>query len=307
MDALSDLLSSVRFQATSYGLLNCRSPWGIRIPFTAGHVRLFVVMRGGCFIQFGGASQPLSLGAGEVVLSHAGTACEVKDAPGSMTVPIEDIVIGERLAQIGGQGPLSSMLIGCFTLKAQRNNPFLSGLPSVIHLKSENLEAAPGLEATIKLLIAELSNRNLGGDLVVNRLSDTLFVQIVRTYILQILRCPVTPVWLKGLADPQIGRALNLIHENPAAPWTVATLATAVSMSRTAFANKFAALVNYTPIDYLNTWRMQKAIALLETGEDNLALVGKKVGYSSRSAFAKAFKKEFGQSPGEYKHTVVTR
>jgi AraC family transcriptional regulator, alkane utilization regulator len=306
MDAFSDLLSSVKFQGVIYGLMDCRAPWGVQFPLMP-HVRLFIVVRGGCFLQFFDDSQslPLSLGAGELVLSHSGTACEIKDSPASITLPIEEIA-GKRdrdtgLVQVGGDGPLSSILTGCFTLTAHNKNPFFSGLPSIIHLKSENLQAAPGLEATIKLLISELSNNSIGGEIIVNRLSDTLFVQIIRAYILQVAQCPVNPVWLKGLADPQIGAALNLIHANPAAPWTVASLANAVNMSRTAFANKFAALVNYTPIDYLNTWRMQRSIALLENGDYNLVSVGNKVGYSSRSAFAKAFKKEFGQSPGQFK------
>jgi AraC-like DNA-binding protein len=195
-------------------------------------------------------------------------------------------------------------MVGCFILDAHQHNPFMLSLPGIIHLTSQCVQAEPGLESTIRLLISEVSGSGPGGDILVNRLSDAIFVQIVRAYIGQIKHCKETPGWLKALADAEIGPALNLIHEKPEVPWTVATLADAVNMSRTSFATKFATVVKTTPIDYLTSWRMQKAIGLMRDGEANVEYISNAVGYISRAAFAKAFKKEFGQSPGEYRHKL---
>jgi AraC-like DNA-binding protein len=305
MDTLSDLLSSVRFQGFMYGLIDCRAPWGIQIPAVESHVRLLVAVRGGCYLNFGDDLPPLALAAGELVLCHNGAACKVQDAPESACVGLETINQEDNPMIVGGTGALSSLMIGCFVLSAHKRNPFWAGLPSVLHLKSEHLQAAPGLEATLKLLTSELSSRNIGGQMLVSRLTDALFVQIIRTYVLQVIKCPSEPVWLKCLVDPQIGAALNMIHANPSAPWTVAKLANAVNMSRTSFSNKFTALVTASPMEYLNTWRMQKAVTMLHDGEDNLTEIGNRIGYSSRAAFAKAFKREFRQAPGEYKRQLL--
>jgi AraC-like DNA-binding protein len=305
MDTLSDVLNSVRFQGAMYGLIECTAPWGIQFPGTPGHIGLFMVVRGGCLIQFEGEKEPISLAAGELVLSRKNVAAEFKDAPSSPVLPIEQIASAMpdrgRVLTLGGGGASSSLMVGCFILDAHQHNPFMTSLPSVIHLTSQRVQAEPGLESTIRLLISEISGSGPGGDILVNRLSDAIFVQVVRAYIGQIKQCKETPGWLKALADAEIGPALNLIHDKPEVPWTVATLADAVNMSRTSFATKFAAAVNNTPIDYLTSWRMQKAIALMRGGEGNMEYISNTVGYISRAAFAKAFKKEFGESPGQYR------
>ncbi len=308
MDTLSDVLNSIRFQGAMYGLIECTAPWGIRVPAAQGHIRLFMVVRGGCLLQLEGDQEPISLAAGELVLARKDGTAEFKDAPSSLVLPIEQISNAMpargRVLKLGGGGASSSLMVGCFILDAHQHNPFMTSLPGVIHLTSQLVQAEPGLESTIRLLISEVSGSGPGGDILVNRLSDAIFVQVIRAYIGQIKQCKETPGWLKALADAEIGPALNLIHEKPEIPWTVATLADAVNMSRTSFATKFAAVVKTTPIDYLTSWRMQKAIALMRDGEANVEYISNAVGYISRAAFAKAFKKEFGQSPGEYRHKL---
>lgn len=311
MDTLSDVLSSVRLQGAMYGLLDCSAPWGFRVPAAHGHVRLIMVVRGGCLIQLSAETDAVSLATGELMLWRNDSACELKDAPDSVVRPIEEtcdaMPTRGHVLKLGGTGPLSSFMLGCFTMDVHQQNPFMCSLPEVIHLRSQHVQAEPGLEATMRLLISEVSGNGPGGDILVARLSEAIFVQIVRAYIAQIKQCTETPGWLKALTDPQIGAALNLIHEKPESPWTVATLAHSVNMSRTSFATKFSALVNETPIDYLTTWRMQKAVALLREEDNSVEDIGAAVGYMSRAAFAKAFKKEFGRSPGEYRNILIAK
>lgn len=308
MDTLSDVLNTVRFKSAMYGLFEFSAPWGLRLPEATGHVRLFMVVRGGCLIELASTKAPTSLAAGELLLVRKNTSAELKDGPSSPVIPIEKACTtmptrGHTL-KLGGGGASSTLMVGCFTLEAQHQNPFLSSLPELIHLQSQHVQAEPGLETTIRLLISEVASNGPGGEILVSRLSDAIFIQIVRAYIAQIKHCQETPGWLKAVADNEIGPALSLIHEKPEAPWTVASLADAVNMSRTSFATKFAALVQTTPIDYLTSWRMQKAVALMRDGQDNVEEISNAVGYTSRASFAKAFKKEFGRSPGEFRKVV---
>ena len=309
LDTLSDVLNSVRFKGAMYGLFEFSAPWGLRFPEASGHIRIFMVVRGGCLIQLAGDRQPTSLAAGEILLARKDTIVELKDASASPVIPIEEactaIPTRGHTLKLGGGGAASTLMVGCFTLDAQHQNPVLSSLPDIIHLRSQDVQAAPGLETTIRLLISEVAGNGPGGDILVSRLSDAIFIQIVRTYIAQIKHCNETPGWLKAVADHQIGPALSLIHEKPEAPWTVASLANAVNMSRTSFATKFAALVQSTPIDYLTSWRMQKAVVLMREGCENVEEISTAVGYTSRASFAKAFKKEFGRSPGEFRKELL--
>mgnify|MGYP003704716441 CR=1 FL=1 len=107
--------------------------------------------------------------------------------------------------------------------------------------------------------------------------------------------------WLRALSDPQIGRALALIHERPGDPWTVESLAEAVAMSRSAFAARFSELVEEPPLTYLTRWRMQRASRLLRAGGDTVAAVAAKVGYDAEAAFSKAFKRWMGLAPGAFR------
>jgi AraC-like DNA-binding protein len=134
---------------------------------------------------------------------------------------------------------------------------------------------------------------------VVCRLVELLWVQVVRTHI------ATTPVashgWLRALSDAQIGGALSLIHDKPAATFTVAGLAQAVGMSRSAFASQFTRLVGEPPLHYIARWRMLKASQLLKEDRLTLAEVANAVGYESEAAFSKAFKRWSGQAPGSYR------
>jgi transcriptional regulator GlxA family with amidase domain len=143
-----------------------------------------------------------------------------------------------------------------------------------------------------------------GFETIVSRLADILVVQAVRANLAQSGGCKG---WLRALIDPQIGRALSLIHEKPEDDWTVESLASKVGMSRSAFAARFAQLVEEPPLTYLTRWRMQKASRLLETSHAGVAEVAKRVGYDAEAAFSKAFKRWIGVAPGAYRRTSESR
>jgi AraC-like DNA-binding protein len=178
-------------------------------------------------------------------------------------------------------------------------------LPPVLHVKGDAGTTVRWLEANLQFVASEMASGEPGFETIVSRLADILVVQAVRAHLAQ--SGGGCKGWLRALIDPQIGRALSLIHEKPEDDWTVESLASKVGMSRSAFAARFAQLVEEPPLTYLTRWRMQKASRLLETSQAGVAEVAKRVGYDAEAAFSKAFKRWTGVAPGAYRRTAESR
>lgn len=308
MDCLSDVLNRTRFKGSVYSLCEFTAPWGLQMPGFEGHVSFFMVMRGGCIVTLNGSNETISLAGGELLLLPRSSAWTIQDSTHSATTPIEELFKTKpprgQTVKLGGGGALTSVLMGCFEFDTRVKNPLMDSLPNTIHLRSEHLQSEPWLETTLRLLAFESGQTGPGSDLLVSRLTDMIFVQVIRAFLSRVKNCSEAPSWLRALADPEIGAALNLIHEKPEQPWTVATLATAVGMSRTSFATRFTTLVTSTPMDYLTSWRMQQAVSLMERGDTNMVRIARAVGYTSEAAFAKAFKREIGEAPGGFRRKL---
>ncbi|MFJ7106094.1 AraC family transcriptional regulator [Pseudomonas sp. NPDC098740] len=146
------------------------------------------------------------------------------------------------------------------------------------------------------LSIAPMSAREV---IQIAKLSELLFVEAVSQYVASL---PAERRgWLAGLRDPHIGRALALLHARPTEGWTAEALALEVGMSRSVFAERFTALVGQPPMQYLTLWRMHVAAQHLREGRGNVAQIGFAVGYESEAAFSRAFKRQFGTSPGTWR------
>jgi AraC-like DNA-binding protein len=145
-----------------------------------------------------------------------------------------------------------------------------------------------------------MGNNRAGRQSVLNRLSELLFVEIIRWHMDQPANSSNTG-WLAGLRDPLIGRALTLLHARPAHAWTLEELASQAGASRSALADRFANLVGCPPIQYLTQWRMQLATKRLADRSVKISVVASEVGYESEAAFSRAFKKFVGQSPGQWR------
>ncbi len=134
---------------------------------------------------------------------------------------------------------------------------------------------------------------------MLNRLSEVMFVDVVRQHLESLPSDRAD--WLSALRDPFIGRALSALHQQPANPWTLDSLAREVGLSRTVLAERFAQFVGQPPMQYLAHWRMQLAANHLRTGTDGVAQVAERVGYESEAAFSRAFKKLVGASPSHWR------
>ena len=172
----------------------------------------------------------------------------------------------------------------------------VAAMPRTIVLPAPDSLDARGIHAGLQLIAAEARTRRPGGETVLTRLADVLVVEAIRTWLE--LDADARTGWLGALRDPQIGRAIALVHRDPGLGWTVASLAREVAMSRSAFAERFSELVGQPPMAYLARWRMNVARDWLDGGDITAVDAAHRLGYDSEAAFSRAFKRVIGVPPG---------
>ncbi len=183
------------------------------------------------------------------------------------------------------------------TIPAAEN--LLKILPGTVHVEASNPRGEDWMQSTLRLIAAEARELRPGGEAVMTRLADILVIQAIRSWL------DGDPAaqkgWFGALRDPHIGRAIAAVHRDPAQVWTVEALAREAAMSRSAFAARFADLVGEPPVRYVARWRMQVAHAALRDDGATVAELADRLGYRSEAAFARAFKRLIGVSPGAVK------
>lgn len=298
MDALTDILGSLNLHGGVYFRCEFTAPWGMDIGQTPV-AEFHVVTRGTCWIKMEGVS-PICLQAGDVVVFPHGHAHLLLDAPSTDALAPE-VVVGDQNIEhygpviFGGGGIPANILCGYFEFDRNVRSPLLEALPPFIHIKDTDATELSWLQITINFIGYETRNVRPGTTIVVDRLVEVLFAQIMRAYIAQ----STTPPGILGaIADPKVGLAMNAMHRQPEHVWSLDEIARQAGMSRSAFAQRFLALVGQTPMAYLTMWRMQKAQEMLTSSNMSMLAIAEKVGYRSEASFSKAFKKCVGISPG---------
>ncbi|SHN35102.1 AraC family transcriptional regulator [Cryptosporangium aurantiacum] len=310
MDVLSDAVGAARTgHPTSYRV-EFRAPWGRRFPSVPG-AGFHVVLEGSAWL-IGPGAEPVAVGVGDVVLFPHGHAHGMAGHPDAPLLPMAYVLpddtrptaqatvhVGpdqESPDHEGPGGPVTVMLCGLYRFARERPHPLLRDLPDVIHLPAQ-LGRHPGLRATVDLLATELDAPRAGSSAAITALLDLLLVHLLRA------RLDDDPAagWGSALADPIVGPALRAMHDEPAKPWTVRELGGLAGASRAAFARRFKRLVGQGPLGYLTWWRMTLAADLLRRSDAPLAVVSRQIGYTSEYAFANAFRREYGTSPGRYR------
>jgi AraC-like DNA-binding protein len=198
----------------------------------------------------------------------------------------------------GGGGEATQLLCG-FLGSETAFSPLLSSLPALLKLDLRATASGAWIESSFRFAVSEIAAGRVGSATVIAKLSELLFVEAVGQYVASL---PAERRgWLAGLRDPPIGRALALLHARPTEGWTAEALALEVGMSRSVFAERFTTLVGQPPMQYLTLWRMHVAAQHLREGRGNVAQIGFAVGYESEAAFSRAFKRQFGTSPGTWR------
>jgi len=302
---IDNLLHSIRFRSSAYYRPELRAPWGFNIDVRGP--TFHIVSHGKCWIEVNGVAKPVQLSAGDFVVLPRSDSHIVRDFPTTPVVDYFDFLKGrapdkQGVFSAGGEGSVARLVCGGMRSENGATDPLLAVLPPLIHFKGGGEDAAPGLRVTVSHIFEELGSGRSGAAAIVTRLTDILFMQAVRAYLDENIDTAESG-WLAAMRDPQIGRALVLLHDKPHQPWTVAEIATRVALSRSAFAAKFTQLVGKPPLRYLTRLRLNAATARLRSGNDKLSVIADAAGYESMPAFAKAFKRRLGVTPGEYRRS----
>ncbi|MGR3870351.1 AraC family transcriptional regulator [Streptomyces graminifolii] len=293
MDVVSDAISAVRTGRPSSNRLRVGGSWCTRLAPYEG-AGFHVVLAGGCWLVPETGGEPVTLGAGDVVLLPHGAGHVLADSPGdtARAVPFEEM----RRPDGGGDGREVELLCGKYRLDRSRTHPLMAELPEVVHLPNR-VGRYPELRSAVDLLANELDERRPGSCLALPSLLDLLLIYMVRAWMSE----AETGSWPSVLSDPVTTAALRALHSDPAAPWTNDRLAAAAGVSRATLARRFTALVGRAPMAYLTWWRLTLAATRLRDTDDSLATVAREAGYGSPYALSHAFSREFGVTPGKYR------
>lgn len=306
MDVLTDLLHRARAQNAVVRQLIQRPPWAMTYA-DAAPLTVAATLGGRASIQLPDTA-PTRLAAGDIALVTGPTGYTIADDPA--TPPQYVIRDGRKYLPTGepagphatlaprtygaGLSGATIMLRGVYELHGDVAARLLDLLPPLAVVP-----AGSRTRAALDLLSAETASDEPGQDAVLARLLDLVLVIALRAWCTRPEATP--PAWYRALADPAIGEALRLLHEDPAHRWTVASLAAKVGMSRAAFAQRFAALAGRPPLGYLTDWRMTLAADLLRDTQETVAHVARRVGYEDPFAFSVAFKRARGRTPSAWR------
>jgi AraC-like DNA-binding protein len=304
MDALSDLFRGMRAHGSLFGSSTLSPPWALDFVDGAPLTLCTAIGGGGWIVPEGRA--PVRLGAGETVIvrgpapflfvDEVGTTAEPVACGEHCTTPEQGGTRYRRGWTDCGDGT-TTLIVGAYPVDGEISRRLLDALPVVL-----SVGAGGAGDAVLEHLATEVAIDAPGQQVVLDRLLDWMLVCTLREYFDRPGGEP--PAWYAAQRDPVVGDALRLLHAEPAAPWSVATLAGRTGVSRSTLAKRFADLVGEPPLTYLTRWRMTLAADLLTERETaTIAEVARVVGYSDAFAFSAAFKRVRGVSPSAFRRT----
>lgn len=316
MDALSDVLRVVRLTGGVFLDARFTAPWSLagRVelkdfePFLATPeevIAFHYVVEGRLMAQVENGPS-VELKEGEIVLLPRNATHILASALDLKPESAKDILMqppgaGIFSIQYGGGGEETHIVCGYLGSDAAKN-PLLAALPTMLTLNVAETPGGAWIAQSFAYAAQQLATPEAGAATVIGKLSELMFVEAVRRYIDGLPQQETG--WLAGLRDRAIGRALALLHTKPAADWTADGLASAVNMSRSAFAERFTQLIGAPPMRYLTNWRMQLAASKLRDTRQSIAQIAFGVGYESEAAFTRAFRREMGQPPAAWRKQV---
>jgi AraC-like DNA-binding protein len=314
MDVLSEVLKVVRLKGAMFYNGEFSAPWSLRSPPSrtfapyvatgAEHVIIYhLLTEGRAFVRLGDGER-VALGAGEIVVFPHGDAHIIENGATAQTTDLEPelariLYQGLAPSRLGGGGELTRFVCGYMACEPRLSQVFLSGLPPVFKVRIRDDASGRWLENSIRFSVNQADTPRAGGEAILAKLSEVLFVETLRGYIADLP--PEQTGWLAGARDSEVGKTLALIHRNPAHPWTLSALAKEVGASRSVLAERFRYYLNEPPMSYLTRWRLQLGGQMLSSTSYTVAQIAAEVGYESEAAFNRAFKREFTIPPARFR------
>ncbi len=308
MDALSDILDMLELRGTMYFRTAFSAPWSVAVPALGRAARFHLVAQGRCYVRIGD-DRDVALNTGDLILIPNGSAHVLSDEVGCAPAALEDVLrqsgyTGDGVLAYGGEPQPNAdtkLICGHLNFADTADHPLLRALPSHLIVTAELRARAPWLDELMRLIIRQVFAGAPGFTASVIRLSEALFIEVVRTCADQ---DPVLGKVIAAIGDPRIGRALALMHQGLDRDWTLDSIASQVGMSRSRFAEQFQTLMGSAPMSYLTDQRLQRAMALLAGTGEPIQRVATRVGYRSPAAFSRAFANRYGRSPREIRRAA---
>jgi AraC-like DNA-binding protein len=319
MDPLSDVLKTVRLDGAVYLNADFTAPWCARtrfgimaaagLPAAEGPAVFFhFVLEGRCRVRLEGERETLEAGPGDMILlphddTHVlGSDLQLVplDATGMLSLPPAGEMIELRH---GGGGEPTRFVCGYLMCDRRMSRPLFDSLPRLLRIPVGDAPGAEWIADLLRVGVRETAHSNPGSASMLAKLSELLFVEAMRRYAASL---PAGQKgWLAAMRDPQLGRALALMHAEPGRAWTVEDLAREVALSRSALGERFVELVGEPPMQYLTRWRLALAAQSLRAGGEPVGRIAERIGYDSEAAFNRAFKREFGAPPAKWRRSAA--
>jgi AraC-like DNA-binding protein len=322
VDALSELLKSVRLEGAVYLEAEFTAPWCVQARYGlasvkrrlagADHVVFFhYFAEGGGLVALEHGTQ-MEVHPGDFVLfsrgDHQRMGSDLRlPAREAATFTEEEARAAGGVIRIrhGGGGALTRLVCGYLACNHGVAQRLFDAMPRVVRMPVATSAASRLMAELLHAGVAESGTEGWGADSMRAKLAELMFVEAIRRYVQEL---PAeNHGWLAGLRDAQVGRALSLLHGQPKRSWSLDSLAREAGLSRSVLAERFTALVGEPPIQYLTRWRLAQAAQALRASGQPIARIAQDAGYESDAAFNRAFKREFGRPPAEFRRAKVIR
>jgi AraC-like DNA-binding protein len=299
MDPLSDVLSLLKPQSYISGGFELDCDLAVQFPKHQG-IKCYAVLSGQCWLSVEGIPDPVLLSAGDCFLLPRGLPFCLATDPSLTPIDFRTFLTARKNTDSvsPNQSGRHHIVGGHFLLTGSHAEILLQSLPPIVHIQKESDKAA--MRWSLERMKEELRDPQPGGSLIAQQLAYVMLVQALRLHLANGAKEGVG--WLFALADKQMSAAITCMHDDPGHPWTLQKLAERVGMSRSIFALRFKETVGATAMEYLTRWRMLLAGDRLKNSDDSISAIASSLGYESKSAFGKAFKRVIGCSPRQYSH-----
>jgi AraC-like DNA-binding protein len=314
MDAFSEMLNGVKLKGALFFTGEFSAPWALASPpalslapvLSPGALHLVIyhfVVDGTALARLADGTE-LQLTGGDIVvlphgdahqLSSGDEACFVDTASFSRKIESRDLTA----MHAGGGGRRTRFVCGFMTCDPLLSQPIFDSLPPIFKVNVRTDPSGQWLESSLLHLAEEAGSHSAGSEAMTAKLSEALFVDTLRRYVTALPDHQLG--WLAAASDQHLSKSLALMHRRVDHPWTIAELAEAVGLSRSALTDRFSRYLSEPPIAYLTRWRLRLAAEALTTTAKGVAEIAAEVGYESEAAFNRAFKRSFGVPPARYR------
>jgi len=321
MDVLSEMLRVIRLDGALFFNAELSSPWCLREP-TSAEIAPFLspgrrvilyhfVINGQLYARLPGQTR-VKLCPGDIVVFPHGDQHFLSN--GLPEKPVDalktfskNLSEGLKLARFGGGGEVTRLVCGYLVCEPRLSDIISSGLPKMLKVSLADEPSGRWLSDSIRHLVGDQNKADASSSVIMTKLSEVLFMETLRRYINELP--PDHNGWMAGARDPFVGQALALMHGDPSNEWSVSDLARQVGVSRTRLAERFRRLLGDSPMAYLAKWRLKLGAEELLSTDESVAEVAALVGYGSESSFNRAFRREFGHPPAQFRrihrHTAI--